>query len=179
MISTMRRWSVLVAVLALAFVASACDSDDDATDTESPSAVESPTDDETTDEPTDDETDDETTAEPSVTVEPSSGLSDGDTVTVTGEGFTPGISLGINQCADQTDPDHGIEQTGGEHCNLQGIQPVTADDEGRVEAEFTVSGGPFGEAQVVCDADHDCVISLGELRAAADAERATTTITFA
>lgn len=183
---TKKRW--LWIIMAGALVLSACGGDDDDSETGSPTATDTEADDEATDEPTDDDmTDDEmddegdgeAAANPTVTVEPSSGLSDGDTVTVIGEGYTPGTQLGINQCADASDPDHGIEQTGAAHCNLQAIMPVQADDEGRVEAEYTVSGGPFGEAQVVCDAEHDCVLSLGELTAEADAERATVTITFA
>lgn len=117
-------------------------------------------------------------AEPSLTVTPDSGLSGGQEVALAGSGFSPGVGLGITQCADEEDPDNGIESTEQGDCDIRAIAPVDADARGRVSATYTVSAGPFGENGHVCDATHDCVLALGQLSPEPDAERAVARITF-
>ena len=117
------------------------------------------------------------------TITPSEGLTEGATVTIEASGFSPNLGLGINQCADQDDPDHGITgDTTADDCNLRGIGNTESDAEGNVSAEFTVVAGQTmidnTGAGRTCDATHDCVISVGEL-VPGDAERITFKVTFA
>lgn len=187
--SKTRWWIALLAVFAL-FVAACGDDGDDGDGADDPdTGTETPADgdgegdppddadppaDDDTDPPADDGADDDAADGPSITIEPSSGLSDGDVITVSGAGFTPGLTLGINQCSDQGD------STGAGDCDLAAIATVEVGADGTVPpTEFTVNAGPFGENQRVCDPDNPCVISLGELTADADAERATQQIEFA
>lgn len=73
-----------------------------------------------------------------ITAAPSTGLRDGDVVTVTGEGFEPGESVGIVQCAKEAAGDAPEDRAGVEACNIGAYSPVTADDEGRIAGTFTV-----------------------------------------
>ncbi len=117
------------------------------------------------------------------TVSPSEGLTDGATVSIQGSGFTPDLSLGVTQCADENDPDNEVEMTGAEDCNLRGIGNTTADADGNVSVEFTVAAGQTMIDNTAdgrtCDAEHDCVVSVGELVPDPDAERITFTLKFA
>ncbi|HYF47682.1 MAG TPA: hypothetical protein VD926_15810 [Acidimicrobiales bacterium] len=76
-----------------------------------------------------------------------------------------------------------METTGAEHCNLRGIGNVTADDTGAVSATYNVVAGQSmidnTEAGVTCDAEHDCVVSVGELIPDPDAQRVTFQLKFA
>lgn len=110
-------------------------------------------------------------AEPAITVTPSSGLTDGDTVSVQGTGFTPGIALVATQCA--------LQSTGSGDCNLAGLKSTQADGDGNATLEMTIVGGPIGSGSQVCDAENPCIISLGEPTADATAERGVAQITFA
>ena len=116
-------------------------------------------------------------------VTPAEGLADGDEITIEASGFDPGLSLGITQCANADDPDHGIDATGAEHCNLRAVATVDADDTGTVSTTYAVSAGQTmvdnTEAGVTCDATHDCVVSVGELIPDPDAQRVTFPLTFA
>jgi len=117
------------------------------------------------------------------TVTPAEGLVDGDEVTIEAGGFNPGLSLGITQCADEGDPDNGIDTTGAEHCNLRDIGTVESDADGNVSGTYVVSAGQTmidnTEAGVTCDAEHDCVVSVGELIPDPDAQRVTFLLNFA
>lgn len=116
-------------------------------------------------------------------ITPAEGLADGDEIAIEAAGFTPGTALGITQCADETDPDQGIEITGAGECNLRAIATVEADASGAVATTYIVAAGQTmidnTESGVTCDATHDCVVSVGELVADADAERATFVLHFA
>ena len=168
MTSKLYRWLALfAAVLLLAAACSSSGDGDSADDTTTTTEAEAD----------DDGGDgDDEGGEQTLTVTPDTGLTGGEVVSIEASGYTPGIALGINQCADENDPDNGVEATGAADCDLGGIVSVEADADGNVSAEFTINAGPFGEAMHVCDATHDNVISVGELVPDPDAERATVVI---
>lgn len=73
-----------------------------------------------------------------LTVEPATGLTDGQTVSVSAAGFVPGESVGIVQCAKLT-PDQGPDhRSGAEACDIGRYTPVTADAEGVASGTFDV-----------------------------------------
>lgn len=165
-----RSWRmaiVAVSIASLAFAACGDDDDDEGADDTTTAPTEAPVDDTTT------TTEPEATG-PTMTVEPSEGLTDGQTVTVSATGFVASdrvifgeTALGINLCVDKGDA------TGAGDCNLGGIVAPVVDAEGNVPpTEFTVVKGPFGANNVTCGVDGPCVISVGELVADADAQRA-------
>lgn len=116
-------------------------------------------------------------------VTPAEGLADGDEITIEATGFAPGTALGITQCADESDPDQGVEVTGSGECNLRAIATVEADADGNVSTTYAVAAGQTmvdnTESGVTCDATHDCVVSVGELIPDPDAQRVTFSLTFA
>lgn len=116
-------------------------------------------------------------------VTPAEGLADGDEITIEATGFEPNLALGITQCVSEGDPDNGVETTGAEHCNLRAIGSVTSDADGAVSTTYVVSAGQTmidnTEAGVTCDAEHDCVVSVGELVPDPDAQRVTFQLKFA
>jgi len=108
-----------------------------------------------------------------VTITPSTGLTDGQTVTVVGKGYTPGAqNIGANECADKGD------QTGAGDCDLGGTKTAIPDSSGTVTFQFVVKKGPFGANQIICTGDTKCLISVSELTAS-PTQVATGEITFA
>jgi len=108
-----------------------------------------------------------------VTITPSTGLTDGQTVTVVGKGYTPGAqNIGANECADKGD------QTGAGDCDLGGTKTAIPDSSGTVTFQFVVKKGPFGANQIICTGDTQCLISVSELTAS-PTQVATGEITFA
>ena len=108
-------------------------------------------------------------AEPAITVEPSTDLSDGDTVTVMATGFPAnGTGFQSTQCvAPASDP---LSQ-----CDLSNVVTVTLDENGEATFEFTVHTGAIGTG--LCDAESEpCLVVLGSLTAP---EGAAQPITFA
>jgi hypothetical protein len=111
-------------------------------------------------------------AAPVVTVTPNTGLAEGQTVQVSGSGYTAGKTLGITQCSDQG------AATGQGDCDVPNIRTVTADSAGNVSSPYVVRAGPFGANNRVCDPNQRCLVSLGELTGDPNAERATAPLTF-
>lgn len=87
-------------------------------------------------------------------ITPATGLKDGQTVKVTGAGFSPGQSLVITQCIDK-----GKATTSGD-CNLSALRSTTSLANGTVSAFVTVAKGPFGTNGVVCGSPYRCLISI-------------------
>jgi Neocarzinostatin family len=116
-------------------------------------------------------------------VTPAEGLADGDEIAIEATGFEPNLDLGITQCASEGDPDNNMEATGAEHCNLRAVGSVTSDADGAVSTTYVVAAGQTmtdnTEAGVTCDAEHDCVVSVGELVPDPDAQRVTFQLKFA
>jgi hypothetical protein len=101
------------------------------------------------------------------TASPTTGLTDGQAVTVNISGFKPGLQLGINECATTTDDS-------GSGCDLGAIKIITSAPDGTGSAVFNVKIGPFGADKIVCTAlkaPEHCLLSVGELTADANAER--------
>ncbi len=111
---------------------------------------------------------------------PATGLVNGDVVHIVAKGFTKKIALGIVQCVDPDDPDNGLDEgeLAGVDCDTVKTTAVKANKKGKVVADRAVNAGPFGATNRVCDATHDCLLSITELTAG-DAERVTFKITFA
>lgn len=108
---------------------------------------------------------------PVATVSPSSGLRDGQTVKVTGTGFSPGMSLIVVQCADKG------TKTGSGDCNLAASANTQTDAAGRTTVQLTVARGPFGMNNIVCNAAQRCLISVTQA-SLTPTEEADAAITF-
>jgi hypothetical protein len=95
---------------------------------------------------------------PTIEVTPTTGLTDGQMVTVTGKNWTAGTKIGITECLDKGDA------TGAADCNLAGIAPtiklVPAD--GTYSGQYAVKLKP-SDAGDPCSATVACVLSLGQL----------------
>jgi Neocarzinostatin family len=109
-------------------------------------------------------------AEPTVTVTPATGLTEGATVHVTGKGFTPDQSLGVNECK--------VDATNENDCNIREIKVVKSDAKGEVSADIAVHKGPFGGNNIVCSAQQKCLVSVSQLKVG-PTEEADTEIAFA
>jgi hypothetical protein len=93
-----------------------------------------------------------------VTITPSTNLTNGQVVTVVGKGFKPGATnIGANECAAKGD------QTGAGDCDLGGTKTAVPDSSGTVTFQFAVNKGPFGANQIVCSASQKCLVSVSEL----------------
>jgi len=108
-----------------------------------------------------------------LTITPSTGLTDGQTVTLVGKGFKPNAqNIGANECADKGD------QTGAGDCDLGGTKTGVPDASGTLTLQFVVKKGPFGANAIVCSATVKCIVSMSEL-VAAPTQVATASISFA
>ena len=110
---------------------------------------------------------------PSITVTPSTGLTNGQTVTITGSGFTPGDSLFAVECL--------ATATSAAGCNTAGATPITANSDGTLPSTtFTVKTGTVGTGTGTCGTSASdltaCVISVSNATAGDAAHAA---ITFA
>jgi hypothetical protein len=114
-----------------------------------------------------------TTVGQTITITPSTGLTNGQMVHVVGTGFTPGeTNLGINECADKGN------NTGAGDCDLAGTKVLKPDSSGKVTIDFAVKKGPFGSNNIVCSAAQACLLSISQL-VASPTEQASSNITFA
>jgi pyruvate/2-oxoglutarate dehydrogenase complex dihydrolipoamide acyltransferase (E2) component len=96
-------------------------------------------------------------AAPTMSLDTSTGLTEGEKVNVTAAGFPANDSLGINECA-------VVQGTvGAGDCDLRNLIAVTADASGNVTGVKTVTKGPFGADNVSCTATTPCLISVSEL----------------
>lgn len=95
-------------------------------------------------------------ASPSITVSPSTGLASGQTVKVTGTGFSPNEPLVVTECAAKG------ASTSQADCNLNGVVSTTSNANGAVSASITVTKGPFGQNNVTCSATQPCMITVAQ-----------------
>ncbi len=90
-----------------------------------------------------------------ITVTPSTGLSNHQTVHVVARGFKANESgLVVSECADKG------SATGQADCNLSGIVLTNANASGEVDTTLTVLKGPFGANKIVCGASQKCEVSV-------------------
>jgi hypothetical protein len=118
---------------------------------------------------------------PTIKVKPTSNLTDGQMVTVSGTGYKKNTSLGINECADKGD------QTGAGDCDLAGTKVVKSDANGVVKrVKFPVKSGAttgFGGNAINCtnpaSAPNGCLLDMGELSADPNADQSSVPLKFA
>lgn len=109
-----------------------------------------------------------TKKKPVATATPTTGLTNGAVVTVKVTGFKPGLTLGINECAEANGG-----AVGQDDCDLGGIKVLTVGADGTGTGTTNASSGPIGKNAHMCaTAGTRCFLSVGELTAAADAQRA-------
>jgi hypothetical protein len=92
-------------------------------------------------------------ATPSITVTPSTGLSDGQGVTVTGSGFGPNESLAILECT--------LGATDAAGCNINAYLLINSSATGTISSTFHVFAGPTGSG--TCDmgtTDTSCTLAV-------------------
>lgn len=99
-----------------------------------------------------------------VKVEPATGLTDGQTVTVTGTGFPPGEQVGVVMCTREAGREHGGR--GADACNLTRSVQGTSDSDGVVVVEFAVERLLLLDGQEVdCASESDrCLVGMGLIR---------------
>jgi hypothetical protein len=104
---------------------------------------------------------------PKATADPTTGLTEGATVTVTVTNFSAGKTLGINECAQA-----GDAEVGASDCALDHIKTLTVGADGTGTGTTTVTKGPIGANQHLCGTPNvRCFLSVGEL-VEGEAERA-------
>ena len=147
----MTRWIRLIAVVgALALVVAACSSSSGSKSSDSNTTTTT-----------------KAKAKPTATATPTTGLTNGASVTVTAKGFTAGKTIGINECAQA-----GTAEVGAADCDLTNLPTITIGSDGSGTGVIKVSSGPLGQAQHMCTApDTRCFLSVGEL-ASGEVERA-------
>ncbi len=106
----------------------------------------------------------------SVTVTPSTGLHDGQTVQVQAAGYTPGKQLVVTECS-------AVENASASDCAVATARFASANSEGRIDVTVTVHAGPFGLNHVRCDVEPGCIISVTDI-AFTPTELATAPIQF-
>ncbi|MFF9221513.1 enediyne antibiotic chromoprotein [Streptomyces viridosporus] len=111
-------------------------------------------------------------ASPVVTVSPATGLKDGDTVTVTGTGLTPGVVYHVSQCESVTSGTYG--------CDPTTVIDIAADAQGKVSTQFVVhktfqavkgvEGIPSGTVDCTVSA---CAVGMGDDQGVGGGQRIT------
>ncbi len=102
-----------------------------------------------------------------LTVTPrSTGLHEGDEITVTAEGFVPGESIGIVQCAKEAGGDAPELRGGIDGCYIGAYTSVTADDEGVATGTYEVhrvlTTPMTGTVDCAAEAGR-CIIAMGAI----------------
>ena len=115
-----------------------------------------------------------TTTKPAqeITISPSTGLTDGETITIKGSGYPANQSQGITECANKGN------QTTANDCNLGGIGVTKASATGAISATFKVALGPFGGNHIVCTSPPGCIVSVATEGSADPTDVATAVLKF-
>ncbi len=107
-------------------------------------------------------------SKPTATATPTADLAAGALVTVSAKGFKSGLTLGINECASTNE-----SEVGQDDCDLGGLKTLSIGADGTGTGTINVSTGPIGKNAHMCTAAGTrCFLSVGELTAEADAQRA-------
>ena len=95
-------------------------------------------------------------ATPTMTVTPSTGLTNNQEVAVTGSGYTPNATYAAVECIGTATTTAG--------CNTNAIAPVTVSATGTISFNFYVQTGPIGNGTCgTSAADSNCLIAIGTL----------------
>jgi|GEM_PF-6021441 hypothetical protein len=101
-----------------------------------------------------------------VTAEPATGLRDGDEVTVRGEGFVPGESVGVVQCAREAGGDTPETRGGVDGCYIGDYVNVIADDQGVAQGTYRIKRvltTPLtGSVDCAAEAGR-CIVAMGAI----------------
>lgn len=101
-----------------------------------------------------------------VTAEPRTELRDGDVVTVTGEGFVPGETVGLVQCAREAGGETAATRGGVDGCYIGDYQSITADDQGVASGTYAVhrvlTTPLTGTVDCAAEAER-CILAMGAL----------------
>jgi hypothetical protein len=94
---------------------------------------------------------------PTVTATPSTGLSDGQSITITGTGFTPDVSVAAAEC--------GAGTVGTQSCDIGHVVTGQADDSGNVSLTFTVHASlSTGTGTIDCTTGPGaCVVGMANI----------------
>jgi len=101
-----------------------------------------------------------------VTAEPSTDLRDGDEVTVTGQGFVPGESVGLVQCAREAGGETPETRGGVDGCYISNYTSITADADGVATGTYRVrrvlTTPLTGTVDCAAEAER-CILAMGAL----------------
>jgi len=98
---------------------------------------------------------------PALTANPSTGLADGQTITVTGSGFTPFVGVGMVECQEGA--------TGPSGCDLSTLREVGTDGSGSFSTPYTVTrimtttSGKLGANKTIDCALSPCFLGAADL----------------
>jgi len=110
---------------------------------------------------------------PTITVDPSTGLVDRQTVTVSATGFTPNTSFGAAQCDPTVGPDAGTDA-----CDLTTARTATTDAFGAVQLDVTVRRIIIVQGHEVDCALSPCTMGAATLQGTTPIEATSTPISF-
>jgi hypothetical protein len=101
-----------------------------------------------------------------LTAEPSTGLRDGQSITVSATGFVPGESVGLVQCAKEAGGDTPETRGGIDGCLISPYVSLTADDSGAVSGQYEVhrvlTTPLTGTVDCAAEANR-CIVAMGAL----------------
>ena len=101
-----------------------------------------------------------------LTVEPSTGLRDGQAVTVSANGFVPGESVGLVQCAKEAGGETAETRGGIDGCLIDPYVSLTADEDGSVTGQYEVrrvlTTPLTGTVDCAAEANR-CIVAMGAL----------------
>jgi hypothetical protein len=115
-----------------------------------------------------------TTTKPAqvISISPSTGLTNNETIVIRGTGYPANQSQGITECANKGN------QTTANDCNLGGIGVTKASATGTISATFKVALGPFGANHIVCTKPPGCIVSVATEGSADPTDVATAVLKF-
>jgi hypothetical protein len=90
-------------------------------------------------------------ATPTVTASPSTGLVNGQTVTLTGSGYEANHAIFVLECS---------SSAGASACDVSHLKPVTTSATGTFSTTFTVATGAIGDG--TCNPGQSCIIAAGD-----------------
>jgi serine/threonine protein kinase len=87
-----------------------------------------------------------------ITLQPATGLHDGEVIHMVGKGYTPGVQYYSMECK--------TDSFVADDCDTAEFKTATADASGTVKLDYRVVKGPFGAHHIVCSAAQPCMIGV-------------------